>query len=56
MKNFLSIESCSREYIESLICSAEKLKESRENGDFGAQPLKTSAGGLFLVKHPQELD
>ena len=50
MKNFLSIESCSREYIESLICSAEELKESRENGDFGAQPLKNQCWGIIFSK------
>ena len=50
MKNFLSIESCSREYIESLICSAEELKESRESGDFGAQPLKNQCWGIIFSK------
>ena len=50
MKNFLSIESCSREYIESLICSAEELKESRESGDFGAQPLKNQCWGSIFSK------
>ena len=50
MKNFLSIESCSREYIESLICSAEELKESRGSGDFGAQPLKNQCWGIIFSK------
>ena len=39
MKNFLSIKSCSKEYIESLISSAEELKVARTLGDFGEQPL-----------------
>ena len=55
MKNFLSIKSCSKEYIESLISSAEELKVARIEGDFGEQPLKISAGELFSAKRQHGL-
>ena len=54
MKNFLSIKSCSKEYIESLISSAEELKVARTEGDFGEQPLKISAE-LFSAKRQHGL-
>ena len=50
MKNFLSIKSCSKEYIESLISSAEELKVARTVGDFGEQPLKNQCWGIIFSK------
>ena len=50
MKNFLSIKSSSKEYIESLISSAEELKVARTVGDFGEQPLKNQCWGIIFSK------
>ena len=50
MKNFLSIKSCSKEYIECLISSAEELKVARTESDFGEQPLKNQCWGIIFSK------
>ena len=50
MKNFLSIESCTKESLVSLVNTAELLKEARECGDFSDDSLKNQCWGIIFSK------
>ncbi|MBV63417.1 MAG: ornithine carbamoyltransferase [Rickettsiales bacterium] len=50
MKNFLSIESCKKETLESLVNTAEVLKEARRCGDFSDDVLKNQCWGIVFSK------
>ena len=50
MKNFLSIEACSRAEIEELVESSISLKEARNRRDFSSKPLSDQCWGIIFSK------
>ena len=50
MKNFLSIEACSRAEIEELVESSISLKEARNRMDFSSKPLSDQCWGIIFSK------
>ena len=50
MKNFLSIEQCSRAGIEELVESSILLKEARYIKDFSSRPLLDQCWGIIFSK------
>jgi ornithine carbamoyltransferase len=50
MKNFLSIESCTKESLVSLVDTAELLKQARGCGDFSDESLKNQCWGIIFSK------
>ena len=48
MKNFLSIEACSRAEIEELVESSISLKEARNRRDFSSKPLSDQCWGIIF--------
>ena len=50
MKNFLSIEACSRAEIEELVESSISLKEARNRRDFSSKPLSDQCWRIIFSK------